>query len=110
MKTIKNFSPEYKNINKYVDSVVIPHLLRESDQNIDLFVNLRDGTSYSFTVSTPDDIKEMMQRDGLYHFISPGLIIVKAINLESILSAIEECLKYVDNKSFPLDHFGVLQR
>jgi hypothetical protein len=109
MKTLKEFPPEYQYVNFYVDRIDIPNLYFGTRGNDDFFVHLKDGNSYSFTAFTPDNIKQLMEQDNLKSFISPGLVLVQNINLESILDAIEECLKLSKHNKSGLDRFGVLQ-
>jgi hypothetical protein len=78
--------------------------------NEDVFVRLKNGRTYAFTVFTPDSVKEYMERDGTLSFISPGMIVVRQMSDEALCEAIEECLRFEQDGSYPLDHFGVLQR
>jgi hypothetical protein len=78
--------------------------------NEDIFVRLKDGRTYAFTAFTPDSMKEFMEQDGKFCFISPGMIVVRQMSDEALCEAIEECLRYEQDGSYPLDHFGVLQR
>ena len=73
------------------------------------FVRLNDGREFAFTAFTQDNIKHLMQQDDQRCFVSPGLVIVRDIDIESILACIEQCL-VLSNNYMTLDHFGVMQR
>ncbi len=45
-----------------------------------------------------------------YYFVSPGIILVETISIETILVAVEHCLYLAQNDYILFEHFGVLQK
>jgi hypothetical protein len=109
MNDITSFPREYVYLNEYVEKINLPNKNFGDGENDDFFVLLKDGRLYSFTAFTTKNIEEIMERDNLKSFISPGLIIVKTVDIDSIMEGIDECLKQSTHKGGRLDHFGILQ-
>lgn len=74
---------------------------------VDFCVTLNNGDAYVFTAGTPDFIKEVMERENMKSWLEPGCIVVREINQECILDAVETWLKQAD--TYGLDHKAVLQ-
>lgn len=114
--------PQYVHINTFVSEIWLPNRspdgilpstsmeLPLAQGNEDIFVRLKNGLDYAFTACTPENILHIMQRDDLKSFISPGLVIVRSLDMESILDAVEACLRLTLAHGEPLDHYGVRQR
>ncbi|HEV7672035.1 MAG TPA: hypothetical protein VGS22_26235 [Thermoanaerobaculia bacterium] len=77
--------------------------LDANDDNVDVEVQFVDGTRYGATLATTRNIDRLMQRDrdsglesrGLY-FWSAGLVVVRDLSIETILSTIERMLEVDD--------------
>jgi hypothetical protein len=110
MQTLTTFPSEYKNINAYVASITFPHDIEKDMGNADVLVNLKDGDSYSFTAFTPDNVKYLMEREGLKSFVSPGLVVVREIQVEFILDCIDRYLDLVSGGALSKGSVGILQR
>lgn len=59
------------------------------DANLDVFVELKDGSEYTVIVGTPKNLLTLMNRDGM-DFLEPGclFLIVKELTIEVIEKAI----------------------
>ncbi len=125
MKDISSFPTQYKRINERVKAIHLPHALSKAEEDpavpselissdeyrvADFLVSLKNGRAYSFLAATPDFIKETMSAENAKSFVSPGLIPLSEITLESILDAVEHWLALSENNYIPLEHFGVLQK
>jgi hypothetical protein len=104
MRIMRRFPREFPLVQEYVQAVVFPHELASGEENADFFVELKGGDSYSFLACTPDYAKCYMERENERSFISPGLLLVRDIAIDSLLSAVEECLATGE-----LTRIGVLQ-
>lgn len=109
MEAINDFWPHHHYLNTYAKAVVFPHDISEDDGNADFFITLKDGSTYSFTAFTPENMRAYMQQEQTNFFMAPGMIIVHTINAVCILEAVEECLKRAVTGNNPLTHYGVLQ-
>ena len=74
----------------------------------DIFLELMDGRIYSFLAATPQFMAAYMARENSREFVSPGLLVVDSLEAESILNALEACVR-TSQQGLPLDHYGVLQ-
>jgi hypothetical protein len=119
MQSISSFPPGYPLVDQCVRAIVLPHNLSEdleavgvaSEQcpatdsgNADFFVETKGGETYSFLACMPDFVECYMERENERSFVSPGLLLVRDISLESILAAVEDCLQ-----QGALERLGVLQ-
>ena len=80
--------------------ITFPTSLEEinpENDNIDVFLDLKDGTSYTFVVCTPDNLKELMKRDGV-PYCQPGypFLVVERITKENVERLIEELIESGD--------------
>ena len=91
-------------------SFVRPNLLEEipdiEDYNLDVFVELEDGSKYAVVIATAKNIMSLMDKEKMNYF-EPGdpLIIVRKLTKEII----EESVKaYAENDAYWLKyyHFG----
>lgn len=125
MKDIYTFPPQYQRINEQVKAIHLPHALSKDEEDptipsellasdeyrlADFLVSLKNGKAYSFLAATPDFIKQTMADENAKSFLSPGLVLVSEISVESILSVVEHWLALAANNYIPLEHFGVLQK
>lgn len=46
--------------------------INADNDNIDVLVQTENGKQYTFVIATPDNIKRLMQKDGM-PFLTPGL-------------------------------------
>lgn len=68
------------------------------DDNIDVFVELDDGMSYTMVVTTPKFFYSYMDKEGINYIpASPPEIIVRSLTEENIKSAVES---YVENNAY----------
>lgn len=79
-------------------TVFYPTPLNEIDphnHNIDVCVTLADGRCFTFVAATPENLKSLMEKDGVPYLI-PGLpfLIVKELNDQNIRGVIEELIRY----------------
>ncbi|MBV9789385.1 MAG: hypothetical protein JOZ51_14470 [Chloroflexi bacterium] len=114
--------PQYVHTKTFVSEIWLPNRSLDgmlpstsmeiplTQDNEDFFVRLKNGPNYAFTACTPENILHVMQRDNLKSFISPGLVIVRSLEVESILDAVEACLRLTLANGESLDHYGVRQR
>lgn len=109
-----DFSDDYPLLRSRVTAISIPEWEFQEDQgkdgNLDLLIRLSDGREYSFTAFTPRNAQEVMEKEKWKSLISPGLLIVLALNKACILDAIEHCLRHSEDGRIPLSHFGILQQ
>lgn len=72
--------------------------------NIDVCVRLEDGRSYTFVVTTPTGLTELMKKDGL-PYLKPGLpfLVVERITEDIIQQLI---LEYLDTDDVYLKIYG----
>lgn len=110
MTVVQDFSHEYPLVREYVASIFAPSSALEELGNEDIFVRLKDGREFGFTVFTLINLQQLMAQTGNSAFISPGMLVVTRISPEVIVSAIEECLRLSIGETVPLEHFGVLQQ
>lgn len=61
-----------------------------SNDNIDVFVELEDGNTYTLVVATPLNIMQLMEKDDL-NYLEPGppMIIVKELTFDTISTAVK---------------------
>jgi len=95
-------------IDLKINKVTFPTPLEQVDSiygNLDVFIELEDGHTYTFVVSTPLSLLEFMNNEEL-DFIPPAQpdIIVKEITLDNIISAVEN---YADGDAFWLKILSV---
>jgi hypothetical protein len=71
-----------------IESITYPSPLEESDaknDDVDVHVQLDDGSVYSFLVATPDNIRWCMEQEGIDYFFSyPPLVFVHRLTAENI--------------------------
>ena len=116
MVDIVLFPEKYVLVNRFVDRITcvvesdeLPGSLGLLDGNIDFYVYLRTGLSYAFVAATPENARFEMDRQGIRAFVVVGMIIVAAVDSNSIMEAIEQCLEITQNDEYPLSRFGCLQ-
>ena len=61
-----------------------------TNDNIDVFVEMEDGNTYTLIVTTPLNIMQLMEKDNL-DYLQPGppMIIVKELTFDAIDSAVK---------------------
>lgn len=106
---LSDFNEQYHEICRHVDTIFIVDEDWLTAGNVDVIVALKYGGTYSFTIFTLDNIRSLMQRDNLRTFLSPGMLIVDAISVDSILEALNERLLLAHGGNISLDHFGIRQ-
>lgn len=68
------------------------------NDNIDIFVELDDGITYTIVVTTPKFFYSYMDKEGLNYIpASPPEIIVRSLTVENIRSAVES---YLENNAY----------
>ncbi|MED3563265.1 hypothetical protein [Bacillus xiapuensis] len=73
------------------------------DDNIDVFVELDDGYSYTIVVTTPKNLISMMESEGIeYNPALPPMVIVKKLTEENIKNALET---YLENQAYWLKYY-----
>lgn len=123
-RTITNFPARYPLTNEHVIEIEVVGWLTkeeaEADPNykpqwvhefsdFDFHVRLRDGRVYAFVASTPEFIREYMERESEDSFLSPGLVIVRDISETSFIDAVERWLYLGLGSHLGLEHYGCLQ-
>ncbi|HET9495027.1 MAG TPA: hypothetical protein VFR15_12420 [Chloroflexia bacterium] len=125
MPFITEFPPQYPLTREHVREIeIIGHLTREvweadpnydpelplSFGNFDFHVTLRDGRAYGFVGSLPEYIREYMEQENEDSLISPGLVLIRRVDVASVLHAVEEWLTLGIGTRLGLEHYGVLQK
>ncbi len=72
-----------------------------SGGGIELYVEMQDGSTYSFTAYTPAQIDRLMAQNGWLSFVDLDTLIVKEETLEAVMHALEQALL------LGLEHFGI---
>jgi hypothetical protein len=94
-----------------IESITYPSPLEESDpenDNIDVHVQLDDGSVYSFLVATPNNIFQCMKKEGIDYFFSyPAPLLVNRLTSASIETALKALLS--GEEKFWLRLYGVHQ-
>lgn len=68
------------------------------DDNIDIFVELDDGFTYTLVVCTPKNLETLMKRENIEYLPAmPPMIIVQEITEENIRKALDT---YLDNNAY----------
>ncbi|MGE7113095.1 hypothetical protein [Lysinibacillus sp. NPDC047702] len=68
------------------------------DDNIDIFVKLDDGFSYTLVVCTPKNLETLMEKEGLEYLPAmPPMIIVKELTEVNISKALDS---YLENNAY----------
>ena len=76
--------------------------LGPTDDNIDVWAEMWDGRTFSFTVFTIKSLERLIEHS--LSFVSPGMLMVRELTEESILEAL------VEAERLGIEGFGVLQR
>ncbi len=63
-----------------------------ADQMVEIFVELRDGRHFSFTVYTPRALEHLMRENGWPSLVDLDVMIVREIGLGPILHALDQML------------------
>jgi predicted phosphodiesterase len=74
------------------------------NDNIDVFVELEDGSSCTVVVSTPKNYYQYMEREGVDYYCGAPDIIVKRLTEENIRNAIN---KYASDNAYWLKFYHV---
>jgi hypothetical protein len=74
----------------------------QTDDNVDLLLELVDGRRFSFTAFTPQNLARLIQ--DRQSFVSPGLLVVRQLSDEALVDAITDAVEQ------GVEQFGVLQR
>jgi hypothetical protein len=122
--TITDFPPGFPLTREHVREIeIIGHLTREEWEadpdydpelpldfgNFDFHVTLKDGRVYGFVGSLPEYIRDYMEQKNEDSFLSPGLVIIRRADVESVLHAVEEWVGLGFDTQLGLGHYGVLQ-
>lgn len=95
MRTLQLQDPDIQDITLVTDPVD-----RQND-NIDVWVHLKDGRHFSFTIFTIRNLQTLLEKDPT--FASPGMLIVSELSDMLIIRALQRVL------SDGIDKFGILQ-
>jgi hypothetical protein len=109
LTVVLEFSHEYPLVREHVAAILLPSSSLEEFGNEDVFVRLKDGRELGFTAFALVNVQQLMAQTESNTFISPGMLVVTHISSETIISAIEECLRLSIRGAVPLEHFGILQ-
>lgn len=124
MTRITAFPAQYRLTNANVREIEIYGYLTEEEaeadpsyvpgplyewRNFDFCVTLTDSRSYGFVASTPEFIREYMERENEDSFLAPGLVIVRHVDETSVIDAVETWLELGLHSQPGLEHYGVLQ-
>ena len=85
-----------------IAQVTLVSELGPSDDNIDVWTEMRDGRRFSFTVFSIKSIERLIGSS--LSFVSPGMLVVRELSEASILEAL------VEAERLGIERFGVLQR
>lgn len=110
MIEVRDFPLKCLLLRKYVKALYVASSTFAENGNEDLFVQLKDGREFGFTVFALANVQQLMQQDDINAFVSPGMLIVTSVTWDSIFFAIEECLRLSVDNNFSFEHFGVLQK
>ncbi|MDD2212466.1 MAG: hypothetical protein PHV56_05800 [Clostridia bacterium] len=73
-----------------------------TDDNIDVFVQLDDGKTYTVVVSTPKNFYDYMKRENIDYYCGIPDIIVKELTHDNIERAI---IKYAEDNAYWLKYY-----
>lgn len=95
-----------------IESIMYPSPLEKSDpknDNVDVHVQLDDGSVYSFLVATPNNIRRCMENEGIDYFFSyPPVVLVHRLTADNIERALRALL-LGEKRELWLGLYGVLQ-
>ncbi|WP_413366256.1 hypothetical protein [Lysinibacillus sp. 3P01SB] len=85
-------------INKISFPTSLLQVNNSKDDNIDIFVELDDGFTYTLVVCTPKNLETLMKRENIEYLPAmPPMIIVNEITEGNIRKALET---YLDNNAY----------
>lgn len=85
-------------INKIDFPTSLPQIQNIKDDNIDVFVELDDGFTYTLVVCTPKNLETLMKRENIEYLPAmPPMIIVQELTEENIRKALDT---YLDNNAY----------
>src|SRR5512142_46225 len=73
-----------------------------ANTNSDIWVELKNGQTYGFTVFTVRNIDKLMSQQASLSFVSPGMLIVKIVSDEAIIEAVTQA------EELNIERFGIL--
>jgi hypothetical protein len=124
MHTITEFPEQYPLTREHVREIeIVGHLTIEeweadpeydpelpvSFGDFDFHVTLKNGNAFAFTASLPEFLREYMERENEDSYLSPGLVLIRRLDVASVLHAVEEWLGLGLGTRLGLEHYGVLQ-
>jgi hypothetical protein len=124
MPSITEFPQQYPLTREHVREIdIIGHLTREewetdpyydpdlpvSFGSFDFHVRLKDGRAFGFVASLPESVREYMEKENEDSYLSPGLVLIRRPDIESVLYAVEGWLGLGLGTRLGLEHYGVLQ-
>ena len=110
MRTITTFSEQWHLLYEQVAEVTLISALSPAEHdaetlaemaelgiNVDyraceLWMTMKDGRTFGFMASTPEYLRDYMERENQASFVLLGLLIVREMTEESILNALESSL------------------
>jgi hypothetical protein len=118
---IRDFPAAYPLIREKVDSIYWYALSKEQEdpnldpetaswmdyRYLDYFVGLKNGDTYSFTGHMLDQMREVMEEEGLKSWVEVGGVVLREISIECILDAVENWLAKCEIYGLP--NIAVLQ-
>ncbi|QGG53965.1 hypothetical protein GDS87_16190 [Lysinibacillus pakistanensis] len=85
-------------INNIIYPTSLSQLTNTKDDNIDIFVELDDGFTYTLVVCTTKNLETLMEKEGLdYLPAMPPMVIVKELTEENISKALGT---YLENNAY----------
>lgn len=85
-------------INKIEFPTSILKIQNIKDDNIDIFVELDDGFTYTLVACTPKNLETLMKRENIEYLPAmPPMIIVQELTEENIRKALDT---YLDNNAY----------
>jgi hypothetical protein len=98
---IRTISINHPNISS-IRIVEPPYYENLANTNSDIWVELKNGQTYSFTVFTVRNIDKLMSQTSSLSFVSPGMLIVKTFSDEAIIEAVTQA------EELNIERFGIL--
>ena len=113
MRTITTFSEQWPLLNEQVAEVTLLHALSAAEHDAEtlaemaelginedyraceLWMKMKDGRTFGFMASTPEYLRDYMERENTATFVLLGLLVVREITEDVIMNALERSLSEV---------------
>jgi hypothetical protein len=125
VRRLRTFPKKYKLINEKVAEIRFYYAFSREEEDVEFlrmvdagevstdyreyefFVTLKDGRGFGFAASTPEYLRDYMDKHGERTYVDSGLVIVGEVTVDTILEALEKCLE--GEGSYGLEAYGYRQ-